>query len=100
MADDTLRQDLVDQVREEQQKRKPAARVHRGPSPVAQPVGSGDAQAPAVQTYQGPSHAPSPGLPAVDEGGDSTAPRKRRRRRRSGAARGDGSPEGGADSGA
>jgi poly(A) polymerase len=70
MADDNLRQDMVDQVREEQhtRQRARAPRVHTVPA--------------------APDTAPA----AVSgEGGEpSQAPRKRRRRRRSGAAKNQG----------
>jgi poly(A) polymerase len=79
MADDNLRQDLVDQVREEQQKRKPAPRMHRAPRAEA----SAADPAPAST-----SNATGPMAPATD--GDAAAPRKRRRRRRPGGAPGGG----------
>jgi poly(A) polymerase len=84
MADDNLRQDLVDQVREEQQKRKHAPRVHRVPR--------ADAAAPATATA---NRADSTGDAVEPAAGDAAAPRKRRRRRRpgggsSGGAAGDG----------
>ena len=82
MADDNLRQDLVDQVRAEQQKRARAPRVQRAPAPEgasekAKPVAAEGAASPA-----GRGQAANP---------DAIAPeRKRRRRRRSGANKGDG----------
>jgi poly(A) polymerase len=95
MADDSLRQDLVDQVREEQQKRPKMARAPRpaGDAPArAEPVGAGlpdglntgvprDSSGELV-TGTGQSE----GEQGPDGGGD--APRKRRRRRRAGASRG------------
>jgi poly(A) polymerase len=84
MADDNLSQDLVDQVREEQQKRKHPPRVHRVPR--ADTV-AGDAAPAARSDAVG---APSPGAE-----GDATAPRKRRRRRRPGGAPGGGAADGG-----
>jgi len=94
LADDTLRQDMVDQVREEQQQRPRAPRVHRVPraaAPHAAPDAAPD------------SEIASPAGPQPDDGSpqDGAAP-KRRRRRRSGARRdaGDGSTgEGGAGEG-
>ena len=110
MASDSLRQDLIDLVRDEQQKR---TRVQRAPRPVADgvappPVGGtatpgggadrGAVQARPERVAQLPArarHADEP--PGADQDrGDplegsqdaaSDAPRKRRRRRRSGAAR-------------
>ncbi|MDP2370373.1 polynucleotide adenylyltransferase PcnB [Rhodoferax sp.] len=83
LADDNLRQDMVDQVREEQQSRPRPARVHR----VAKPGGADDSMAP-------------PSNPAPTERGEladttqgesvSDAPKKRRRRRRSGTGARDG----------
>jgi poly(A) polymerase len=61
LADDNLRQDMVDQVRAEQQHKPRAPRVQRAPAPT-------DSDA------------------APEGGGESSAPRKRRRRRRSGGA--------------
>ncbi len=69
-ADDNLRQDMVDQVREEQQHRPRAPRVHKTPVVPAVAVSVPDAGAPAD---------------AVD------APKKRRRRRRSSGPRIEGS---------
>ncbi len=93
MADDNLRQDLVDIVREEQQARPKSrgpARVHtRKPRPVA------DAGTPASASDGATSPATSntertQGTQDLFEGadGNSDAPKKRRRRRRSGAAKG------------
>jgi poly(A) polymerase len=76
MASDALRQDLVDQVREEQQKRKQAPRVHRVPR----------ADAPAVDSAT-PATAVANGTNNGDES-DNAAPRKRRRRRRPGGGQG------------
>jgi len=74
MADDNLRQDMVDQVRDEQQSRQRtrAPRVHTLPAD--------------------PGTAPTPEVAA--EGGADTAdaPKKRRRRRRSGGAKSTGEP--------
>ena len=83
MADDNLRQDLVDQVREEHQKRQRAPRVHR----VPRADGTSEAAA-AVSTSDGAaSHAP-------DAAADA-APRKRRRRRRPGGGQAGGNPDNG-----
>jgi poly(A) polymerase len=79
MADDNLRQDMIDQVRAEQQARPKAPRVHRAPAPVrdkpardaAAPTGAGD----SVDAQA-----------SADARGD--APRKRRRRRRPGGSGG------------
>jgi len=85
MADDNLRQDLVDQVRDEQQKRQRAPRVHRSPT-----GGLPGADRPGELTTlsaDGALHDVPVG-PDGDASADSGAPRKRRRRRRSGAAKG------------
>ncbi|MBI2749468.1 MAG: polynucleotide adenylyltransferase PcnB [Burkholderiales bacterium] len=92
MANDNLRQDLVDQVREEQAKQRRAPRVHRAPraeAPTAAPVTA--AQDAAADGGARPADAPADGAPA----------RKRRRRRRpggGGGASGAGSTDGGAAS--
>ena len=80
-AGDSVRQDLVDQVRAEQQKRPRPARMQRAPRPEGQePV------RPA---------APPPGTTPGNDGGMDNAPRKRRRRRRPGG-RSSGETPGGA----
>jgi poly(A) polymerase len=73
LADDNLRQDMVDQVREEQQQKQRAPRVHKVPvSRVAASEIDVTSPAPEGETI---------GLP--DElTGSSEAPKKRRRRRR------------------
>ncbi len=71
MADDDLRQDMVDQVREEQQQRPRSARAHK--APVAHDVAP---QSPAV----------------ADATGASAGGPKKRRRRRAGSARDAGEP--------
>jgi poly(A) polymerase len=85
MADDTLRQDMIDQVRAEQQARPKAPRVHRAPAP-ARDKPARDAAAPAA--------AQAGDAPAGADAG-SEAPRKRRRRRRPGG--GEGSQAGGSE---
>ncbi len=95
LADDNLRQDMVDQVREEQLRRPRAPRVHK----VAAP-GSGvrDAGAgPNPEGGDGPRPTPSDaGIDGPAEGAE--VPKKRRRRRRSSGPRsgGEQSPEPGA----
>jgi poly(A) polymerase len=98
MADDNLRQDLVDIVREEQQARPKSrgpARVHtRKPRPAA------DAGAPAPEGVSSPSTSNAEraeGTQDLFEGGDGAegAPKKRRRRRRSGAAKSGSDSQGG-----
>jgi len=74
MADDNLRQDLVDQVRQEQQQRP---RMVRAPRPEAVASSDSNSSSPA---HDVDSHALPPDADA--------APKKRRRRRRTGAARG------------
>jgi poly(A) polymerase len=108
MADDNLRQDLVDQVREEQQQRSKMTRAPR-PTSQAQPRGNADVSA-NTRTAQGEgdfgqfdaeqgsqghldhrSDSAGEGEGEGDSGGSGDrdgAPRKRRRRRRTGAARG------------
>ncbi len=84
MADDNLRQDLVDQVREEQHKRKQAPRVHRVPRADA-----------SVADHPAVIRSETAGAPDAGAEGDTAAPRKRRRRRRPGGASGGGAAEGG-----
>jgi poly(A) polymerase len=108
MADDNMRQDLVDQVREEQQQRQRAPRVHRAPKPDSQAAPrSAASPSQAEQPNQGGADDHPSAVLDTEEGqqgepGDG-APRKRRRRRRTGAAKGagdTGGTSGGADHGA
>jgi poly(A) polymerase len=79
MADDNLRQDMIDQVRAEQQARPKGPRVHRAPAPVRdKPTREAGASTPQADAQPSPQE------------GDS-APRKRRRRRRTGGGAGDAS---------
>ena len=102
MADDNLRQDMVDQVREEQQQRKPAPRVHRAPRSLSPaPDSAATAVAPRARAESG-AHAdayPAAGgqerSDAEGAEGEGGAPRKRRRRRRSGGGKGTGEAGGG-----
>ena len=97
MADDNLRQDLVDQVREEQQKQRRAPRVHRVPR--------GETPVDSAASAATPGTAPSPRLDAPlldgEAGGEAPARKRRRRRRPSGGQSGNqggGNPESGAGS--
>ena len=87
--DDAVRQDMVDQVRAEQQQRSKAPRVRRAPRPGESTVGTPPArtgddgagpQGNAVRSASSPEGAEDGAAPA----------RKRRRRRRSSASRGAG----------
>lgn len=84
MADDNLRQDMVDQIREEQQKRP---RMARAPRPE---------NAAASQNTTG--SAPGDEAKEASLEGSADAPKKRRRRRRSGASRDAGAGESGGQS--
>jgi poly(A) polymerase len=84
LADDNLRQDMVDQVREEQQQKQRSPRVHRKPLPGAAPAQAAEVSPPPDGELVGMTK---------DVTFSSEAPKKRRRRRR--AAGGPG--EGGAD---
>ncbi len=91
MANDNLRQDLVDQVREEQQKRQRPARVARPPraaAPTASVALAADGAIPSAQD----SAVETAGPTSV---GDASAPRKRRRRRRSASGKPAIGPDGG-----
>lgn len=81
MADDNLRQDMIDQVRAEQQARPKPARVHRAPAPARDKPAQGAEAGRAGDSAAG-----------LDEG--SAPVRKRRRRRRPGGAAGGGGAEG------
>ena len=92
MADDNVRQDLIDQVRDEQQKRQRAPKVQRAPWPLDAPQpGAGAstvASAAASTSAPGKASGDEEFEPAETEGGDAGAPRKRRRRRRTGGGGG------------
>jgi poly(A) polymerase len=92
LADDNLRQDMIDQVRAEQQARPKAPRMHRAPAPVRDKP-TRDAAAPANSAETAAPHAE--GEASADQG----APRKRRRRRRTGGERGTGDAEQGGSEG-
>lgn len=77
MADDNLRQDMVDQVRAEQQQKPRSTRVHRAPRPA------NDANTPSLGSPVGSSMEGAAPMPRADDDG-TAAPRKRRRRRRTG----------------
>ena len=70
MASDSIRQDMVDEIRAEQQKRKHPPRVHRVPKPM-----------PADAPAQG-STDPQAVAESGESSGETAAPKKRRRRRR------------------
>ena len=76
MADDNLRQDMVDQVREEQQQRQRAPRVHKAP-----------VERDAASTDRVDRPAEAEALASAD-----SAPKKRRRRRRTSGPREGGEP--------
>jgi poly(A) polymerase len=81
LADDNLRQDMIDEVRAEQQARPKGPRVQRAPAPLR--------DKPAPAPGPGAVGAPAQTQAHGDDGG--AAPRKRRRRRKpGGAAGGDG----------
>ena len=82
MASDELRQDLVDQVRDEQQNRPKAPRVHKMPGTTHQTKVVEAGGAVAVDALRSPAEATDAAEP----------PKKRRRRRRSSSPRPDGTP--------
>ncbi len=96
MANDNLRQDLVDQVREEQQKRQRPARAPRPPRGAAPDgtvgVGTGVADVAGAPD----ASADTAGVPSGE--GDAGAPRKRRRRRRNPNGKPSVAPDSGAGS--
>jgi len=83
MANDSIREDMVDQVRAEMQQRPRAARVQRAPRPAADLLSAGSATPRPVADPGAEAGGPPPGEA-------DGAPRKRRRRRRSGVTRGPG----------
>ena len=103
MADDNLRQDLVDQARQEQLSRPRAPRMQRAPGPKDTQADSVSRVAPDAADRNVDEGRELGQGREVSEGGEESAegaPRKRRRRRRSGAGRTSGDVGGGADTGA
>jgi poly(A) polymerase len=98
-ADDNLRQDLVDQVRAEQQKRARTPRVQRAPAPQ-DASGSRGAVSQASSTNAGQTGDAEAANEQPDNSaiGDAGAPKKRRRRRRSTGPKTGGTPFDGAES--
>ena len=91
MADDNMRQDLIDQVRDEQQKRQRAPKVQRAPRPMDAPKAGVGAD--VSTSTSAPRNAEGDAAldgSAESEGSDAGAPRKRRRRRRTGGGSGGG----------
>jgi len=84
VASDAVREDLVEQLREEQQKHQRRARPARPAPPL---MGEELAPAPARSTA-----APPAGEGGEADGAGGDAPRKRRRRRRKPAGQGSGAP--------
>jgi poly(A) polymerase len=97
IEDDAIRQDMVDQVRAEQQQRGRAPRMQRAPAPVASArkaagddARHADASDQAGNAGSGDGSGESSGAgSASGSADDAAAPRKRRRRRRSTGARND-----------
>jgi poly(A) polymerase len=92
-AYDDERQDMVDQVRMEQSKRKAPARAQRAPRPDGAPPAKSSAVAGRSSASQSAGDdrqpgASDPGGPDAEPANADDAPRKRRRRRRTGAAKG------------
>jgi poly(A) polymerase len=81
-ASDSVRQDLVDAARQEQQKRKPSPRMQRAPRPEA-----GSEQSAVPRVAERDATPDSTG----DSGGDDAPRKRRRRRRRPGGGSGEGS---------
>ncbi len=95
MADDTLRQDMVDQVREEQLQRPRASKVHKVPRAAAPDSRSAAGAADAVSPENlGPTEG---GSDDSQPDGGAAAPKRRRRRRSS--TRREGGDAGGAEGG-
>ncbi len=90
LADDATREDLVYQVKAEQQKQARAPRVHRAPAPGGVPLAGDVGGAAPPQSHPAEPTAATDGAGADGEEG-AGAPRKRRRRRRK--------PSGGGDAG-
>jgi poly(A) polymerase len=90
MASDELRQDMVDQVREEQQQRARAPRVHKAPAAKA-----------AGSAAEGEPSRPDamPDTESSDPADATEAPKKRRRRRRTSGPSGGGAGEQASDAG-
>lgn len=102
-GDDSLRQDLVDQAREEQQQRQRAPKMARAPKPVdasAKPSAASTKPTlpPVAKASDASAESDGDEDDATQADAHGDAPRKRRRRRRSGVARGAGSDAAGGSS--
>ncbi len=87
-ADDQLREDLVDQVRQETQKRPRAPKIQRAPAPEGGSVGAAGPSAPVASAQRSATDSASP---APGDGNDEAPrPKRRRRRRPAGSGAGDG----------
>ena len=87
-ADDLLREDLVDQVRQETQKRPRAPKLQRAPAPEGGSVSDAALTKPAASAQ---SAGPEGQTPAQGDGNDQAPrPKRRRRRRTGGSGAGDG----------
>lgn len=84
LASDELRQDMVDQVREEQLARPRSPRVHKAPAP-RDAAAVARAVAPAADVVRSRAE-PWPDAAPGDPADGTPAPKKRRRRRRTGSA--------------
>ncbi len=93
LASDELRQDMVDQVREEQQLRQRSPRVHKAAAPRDAAAVARDAAPAAEVDRSGPQSLP--GAAPADPADGAFAPKKRRRRRRTGGAGGEATPDAG-----
>ncbi|MEI7515410.1 MAG: polynucleotide adenylyltransferase PcnB [Betaproteobacteria bacterium] len=95
-ADDQLRDDLVDQVRQETQKRPRVPKMQRAPAPEG---GVANAVAPSKPAANVQGAAAQGEAPVQDDGNDEAVRPKRRRRRRTGGSAGDGAQGAGAPRG-
>lgn len=87
-ADDQLREDLVDQVRQETQKRPRAPKIQRAPAPEGGSVSAAGPSAPVASAQRSATDSASP---APGDGNDEAPrPKRRRRRRPAGSGAGDG----------
>ena len=91
-ADDQLRDDLVDQVRQETQKRPRTPKMQRAPAPEGSTANAALPAQPAAnaQVASAQGDAPAPG----DAGDEAPRPKRRRRRRTGGSGAGEGASGG------
>ncbi len=91
-ADDLLREDMVDQVRQETQKRARAPKMQRAPAPEGGAANAGPSPKPAANVQREAAQGDAPAQ--ADANDEAPRPKRRRRRRTGGSGAGEGAAGG------